>query len=162
MAVDIKNKQQFARLWNANTATELMAEIFDCHKSRIYHYAKTHDLRPRDPKGKVIEIPKGKFQELWQSDYSIADIAAQLRCRADTVDRLAEYFALGPRPERKGTGSDQGKLTNISGAAFWTPERDKQVRAAAGRYQAVAELAAELGVATTKVIARWHRLRVAA
>lgn len=95
MAVDIRNKDQFARLWNANTATDLMAEIFDCHKSRIYHYAKKHDLRPRDPKGKVIEIPKAEFQKLWTSDLSLAEIAEQMRCAVHTVDRLSEYFGLG-------------------------------------------------------------------
>lgn len=164
MALNIEDRDGFAQLWNADTPCLLMAQIYSCTKGRIYHWAVKHDLRPRDPKGRVIQIEKDDFAKLWTGAQSTKDIAKGMACTERTVVRLAEYFQLGPRNIRKNVADAKAKAAPrpVPGAPFWTDARDDLVRATGGRYRAVADLAADLAIDSPKIIARWHRLKVQA
>ncbi|WP_435988551.1 hypothetical protein [Sulfitobacter sp. SH24] len=160
MALNIENRDGFAELWNANTSALLMAQIYSCTKGRIYHWAVKHDLRPRDPKGHVIQIMATDFTALWTSMKPTKDIAKDLRCTERAVLRLADHFQLGSRDIRAAAAAVTSAPRAVPGAPFWTCDRDDLVRATGGRYRALGQLATDLAIDTAKVIARWHRLRV--
>ncbi len=162
MALNIENREGFAELWNANTKALLMAQIYSCTKGRIYHWAVKHDLRPRDPKGHVIEIDRDEFAALWAGPKPTKCIANDLRCTERAVLRLADYFELGPRDIRAAAKAAAPVPRAVPGASFWTRERDDLVRASCGRYRAIVDLSTELRIDASKIMARWHRLRVKA
>ncbi|KZX99913.1 MULTISPECIES: hypothetical protein [unclassified Sulfitobacter] len=162
MALNIENRDGFAELWDANTKALLMAQIYSCTKGRIYHWAVKHDLRPRDPKGRVIQIDRDEFAALWAGQKPTRQIASELRCTERAVLRLADYFELGSRDIRAAAKAVELTPRTVPGASFWTHERDELIRASGGRYSAIADLSKELGIAAPKIMARWHRLRVKA
>lgn len=49
----------------------------------------------------------------------------------------------------------------LAGHEFWTADRDHKVFATSGRYAEIDQLAEKWKVPVQKVMARWHRLRVA-
>ena len=158
---DISDEIYFARLWNADTHSTLMSEIFGVKVERVYDWARRHKLRPRTPQGRTIKIHRRDFIDLWSSNRPVEVIAAELRCTAAAIKLLVAFFDLQPRAEpRRVDAVKEVVVPSVSGAPFWTLERDNRVRETGGRYGSVAALAADLGVASPKVLGRWHQLRV--
>lgn len=137
MALNIENRDGFAELWNAKTSALLMAQIYSCTKGCIYRWAVKHDLRPRDPKGHVIQIESTDFAALWTGMKPIKDIAKDLRCTERAVLRLADYFQLGLRDIRGAAAAVTSAPRAVPGAPFWTCDRD-EVLVSRGRCAAMA------------------------
>jgi hypothetical protein len=55
---------------------------------------------------------------------------------------------------------ERARLCREGMAQDWTPSRDEQIVAAAGRYRYIRALADGWGLTSAKVLARWHQLRV--
>lgn len=78
--------------------------------------------------------------------------------------RPAERAPVAPAPARKIARPVPvpPEPAALFGGPFWTPERDAEIRQAMGRLVRLSALADAWGVPVSRVMARWHVLRVAA
>lgn len=67
---------------------------------------------------------------------------------------------LYPVPRSEAAQVERARLCREGMAQHWTPGRDEQIIAAAGRYRYIRALADGWGLTSAKVLARWHQLRV--
>ena len=110
------------------------------------------------------------------------EIAEIYGVQSPAVNRAAVRFGLGrraPAQRRARTGCDgAGAAFDCAvddreeaapelvvpvcpGGAHWSPDRDREIVVAGGRYAAIGALAAQWGVASRLILARWHVLRAA-
>jgi len=116
-----------------------------------------------------------RFREFWTGGIPVAKIASEYGVSRHTVYSAARRYGM-PLRDAKGrvirhrraalvaavqTCRDH-RADRVAGPRptdFWTPDRDARLLASGGGYAAISALAVEWGVASTKVMARWHLLR---
>lgn len=109
------------------------------------------------------------FKALWRSEMTTREVAAHFGVAQGTVHRTAERLGLAARSVAR--SRDAGRVTEaprsedavslpcIGSTGFWTPKRDAAVIRTGGRYGNVSKLADRWGVASSRILARWHLLR---
>lgn len=130
----IPNDAQFAELWAGPLTTAQIGAIYGVSGCSISQAACRYDLPSRG---------KG-----WRTDKSQAPAAVQ----AAVEDASDPLLARVERARARG---------DLPAPEFWSPDRDRAVIGAGGRYREIDRLAVRWGVAAQRIVARWHRLRAA-
>lgn len=125
----------------------------------------------RSPRKIMTETDDRAFAALWTAGTSRAEMAIVFGLSgAGSVDSIRTRLGLParraraqPRPKAApAIAEPQGPvIPSLPPHPFWTPERDLAVMATAGRHEAVAALAGQIGRPMVAIRQRWHQLRAA-
>lgn len=124
-------------------------------------------------------IDRAQFTARWLAGATYPELYAEFAINCPAVRRLKAAYGLPHRNpsatreaaaalqarakerEAEAPAPDAPKVPAMPAHPFWTPARDAVVIRTAGRYAAVAEIAAVLGKSPAAVMQRWHALRAA-
>jgi hypothetical protein len=171
--------QQFRDLWCSDQSVTDIAREYGTHQTSVSAAAKARGYASRHS-GR-FEISRADLVALWCGGLSLAALAKQvgysehvirqrakgfgLPCRHTAHDRGYEAVLAGPSavaaPLTAASDYSPACSNHVMLVPFWTPARDARVVETRGRYGALAKLAVSLGESSSRVIARWHVLRVA-
>jgi len=107
-----------------------------------------------------------KFSELYASEKTLSEIAAVCGCHVASVSRAVTRYGLPLRRRYTKRKAVVAKIKKerpcpvVPGPDFWD-KRDEKIWETKGAYSALDGLARKWGCPTTRVLARWHRLRSA-
>lgn len=136
----IADEAKFQSLWKSGLPAREIGRIFGVSHSAVCNTANRMGLQSRLPEGDGRRKMPPRKKPQTNDRKSVSEEAKERQ--------------LG-RISRAREGGD------LAGHAFWTAERDCKVFATQGRYAEIDQLSAKWNVPVQKVMARWHRLRVA-
>lgn len=125
----------------------------------------------RAPRKQMTEAEDIAFTALWEAGTAHKTIAEMFGLAgAGSVDSIRLRLGLAPKrpctrkkapPPEAEAQPDAPRAPAMPPHPFWTPVLDLAVMATAGKYPAVAALAARMGKPMAAIQQRWHQLRAA-
>jgi len=171
----LQDTPEFRAMWRDGVVCrEIGRRLGGFSDSAVSLAARRYGYKPRKPRKRAKPIDATVLRALWSTGTSIEGIAAQLRCGKDRLHRRVAELGLPdrvpappavPRDAMRARAMQCVKAVRPAYAPrtpFWNSVRDDAVIAAGGRYAANLALAEGWGISPSKVLARWHVLRVAA
>lgn len=130
------NERQLRDYWDQGMPVSDIAELFSVHVPAVYAAAKRFDLPKRH-----LPNPGRVGRRVWTA--------------APPVEAPETEFDVVMR--KLARARSRGQIVCPPG---WDLESDIQVRMTNGQNAALRELAAQMGIAFARVLARWHVVRV--
>lgn len=130
---------ELREFWRQDTPAHEIAELFGVHKSSVYKAARRLNLRERN-----LPNPGRSGRRIRKA---VGAVAKQGTSETE-LDRLLGRLA---------RARENGRIATPPG---WTLERDMDVRMTAGRYSQLRELSESWNMEFSRVLGRWHAVRV--
>lgn len=163
----IFDNAEFRELWVAGTPLSDLATKYGVTPETVRANARRfkYPMDSRPEGGRTVITDKDLFTSLWTSDMPAGEVAEKFNVTVRAVHCYASRHGIKRKKEKQPEKKPEIRASDVPavpGSPFWTRERDERIFMSNGSLSTLSEIAASLGVPTSNVMARWHKLRAAA